>query len=121
MSKKQKVMKTQNLIPIGGHRSVNPQRVVALVADVNYTYAHLDDGKVVVVATPLKTLAARFESDIFFRTHKSYLINLSFVESYDKVHHHFVIMPNNLRAEVARRKRTAFRATMQNLNSLIIS
>ena len=103
-----------SLIPIGGRRKVNPLRVIALVADVNYTLAHLDDGQVIIVATPLKTLAARFQSATFFRTHKSFMINMSYVVSYDEEHHLFVDMPNNLRANIARRKRTAFRISFQN-------
>jgi DNA-binding LytR/AlgR family response regulator len=95
-------------IPVGGRQQVNPQEVVLLEANINYTMLHFADGKKMMVATSLKKLANRFKSEAFFRTHKSFLMNLQYVVGFDEKYN-AVMMQNNLRADISRRKRTAFK------------
>jgi DNA-binding LytR/AlgR family response regulator len=102
------------LISIGGRTKVHPSQVIALVASVNYSLAYMQDGTVIIVATPLKSLEERFKSNTFFRTHKSFLINLRYVADYDHENHLFVDMKNHLRATISRRKRNAFLKNIQN-------
>ena len=71
------------LISIGGRMKVHPQQVVAIVEVANDSIAYMDDGKMLVVATTLKILAKRFQSLSFFRSYKSFLINLNYVSSFD--------------------------------------
>ncbi len=105
-----------NLISIGGRTKVQPTQVIALVASVNYSLAYMEDGSVIIVATPLKSLEERFKSNTFFRTHKSFLINLRFVADYDHENYLFVKMKNDLKATISRRKRLAF---LQNIQHFI--
>jgi DNA-binding LytR/AlgR family response regulator len=108
-----KTMKN-NLISIGGRTKVSPQNVIALVASVNYSLAYMQDGSIIIVATPLKSLEERFKANSFFRTHKSFLINLSYVADYDHEKHLFVEMQNKLKATISRRKRKDFLKNLQN-------
>jgi two-component system, LytTR family, response regulator len=101
-------------ISIGGRTKVNPQEVVALVASVNYSLAYMQDGNVIIVATPLKELESRFRLPAFFRSHKSFLINLCFVADYDHEKYLFAKMQNDLKATISRRKRLAFQQNIQN-------
>jgi DNA-binding LytR/AlgR family response regulator len=95
-------MKTHK-IHIGGRQRVNPQEVVMLQADVNYTVLFFANGTKAIVATTLKSLESRFVPFDFFRTHKSYLVNLRCV-------HHFlegtniIQMTDNHTVTVSRRK-----------------
>lgn len=98
-----------NFISIGGRIKVNPNHVVALVASVNYSLAYMQDGIVFIVATPLKELENRFRLPSFFRSHKSFLINIRFMENYDSENLLFVEMKNNLKATISRRKRNDFK------------
>jgi two-component system, LytTR family, response regulator len=104
------------LVSIGGRTKVHPAQVIALVASVNYSLAYMNDGQVLMVAIPLKSLAKRFESEAFFRTHKSFLINIKYVADYNAIDNS-VLMKNKLRAAIARRKRTAFRHWFHNFSS----
>jgi DNA-binding LytR/AlgR family response regulator len=90
-------------IHIGGRQEVNPQEVVMLQADINYTIVHFADGKKAIVATPLKTLESRFSAFDFYRTHKSFLVNIKCVERYLEATH-TVQMSNNKKILVSRRK-----------------
>ena len=53
-------MNTYYTIPIGRRQTVNPQEVMLLQAEVNYTLLYFVDDKKIVVATPLKKLESRF-------------------------------------------------------------
>lgn len=69
-------------ISIGGHKKVFPNEIVYFKGDANYSQIYLTNGKQILVSTTLKTLESRFLNLGFFRTHKSSIINLSFVKNY---------------------------------------
>ena len=97
-------MKTDN-IHIGGRQRVNPQEVVMLQADVNYTVLFFANGKKAIVATTLKSLEPRFLPFDFFRTHKSYLVNLKCVQNFSEVTNILQMVDNHV-VTVSRRRRT---------------
>lgn len=103
-------METANRISVGARRSISPQEIILLTANVNYTQVYLLGGRVLTVATTLKILEKRFAAcSDFFRTHKSYLINLNFIKHYNASSEEtFVQMKNGYRVVVSRRKRGAF-------------
>lgn len=88
---------------IGGRTAVNPEKVVLLVASVNYTIIYLSDGKKTIVATPLKALEARFQPFDFYRTHKSFMVNLAYIKTYLPTHSK-IEMIDNQKVLVSRRK-----------------
>ncbi len=98
-------METPNInnIHIGGRKAVNPQDIAMLQADVNYTVLYFINGKKAIVATPLKTLESRFKPFNFYRTHKSYLVNIACVKCYLKPHNQ-VQMSDDKKILVSRRK-----------------
>jgi DNA-binding LytR/AlgR family response regulator len=73
-----------NKIPIGGRKQVKPHEIMMLQADVNYTVIHFLNGKKAIVATTLKELESRFEPFNFFRTHKSFMVNLDCIKHFLK-------------------------------------
>lgn len=104
-------MKTAHNISIGARRTISPQDVILLTADINYTQVYLLNGAKMTVATPLKELEKRFaKCSEFFRTHKSYLININYIKQYDTTGTEvFVQMNNDYRVVVSRRKKEAFK------------
>ena len=94
-----------NLVRVGGHKKLNPSIIVLMEADINYTKVHLNSGKVIYVATNLKKLEERLATNVdFFRSHRSYIINLNHVSICieDTVH-----LQNNRTVLVSRRKKEA--------------
>jgi DNA-binding LytR/AlgR family response regulator len=77
----------------------------------------LADGGKMTVAICLKKLEKRFAlCQEFFRTHKSFLINLNYIENYDvRRDEVFVEMKNGYRIEVSRRKKMALKKRMNEL------
>ncbi len=92
-----------NEIQIGGRKNVNPEEIMLLQADINYTVLYFIDGKKTIVATPLKTLEMRFDGHNFYRTHKSYLVNIACIKNYLKPHNQ-VQMSDDKKILVSRRK-----------------
>ena|SRR6218665_47633 len=92
----------KNTIHIGGRQHVSPQEVILLIAEINYTIVLFSDGHKTIVATSLKYLEKRFQDCHFFRTHRSYVVNLSYVK---KVRTSSVLLSNGQVIEVARRRK----------------
>lgn len=107
------------IIPMGGRQNANPQEIMLMQADENYTKVYFSNGRQLTVATTLKTLEQRFsDCSEFFRTHKSYLINLNYIDQfYNTKDEAFIQMNNGYRVEIARRRRTAFlRKTLMSIS-----
>lgn len=102
-----------NNIRVGGHKKLDPEQIVFLQGDTNYTQIHLQDGSKLVVATTLKILESRLECHGFFRMHKSSLVNLIYVRTYD-AHASTVRLSNNRVITLSRRKNKAYQLISQN-------
>ena len=94
----------ENFIHIGGRQAINPDDVIMLKADINYTTLYFIDGSKSFVATTLKTLEGRLVPHHFYRTHKSFLVNLQCIKCYYD-HSNSLQMSNNQRVMVSRRKK----------------
>ena len=101
-----KIMET-NLIAIGGWKNVNPAEVLFLLADINYTLVMFEDGNKAFVATTLGILEKRFlDTNFFYRTHRSFLVNLQYIETIEE---NRVVLKNKTSVLVSRRKREVLR------------
>lgn len=99
-------------IPIGGRKNVIPETVVLLEADINYTKLYLNTGEKLLVATTLKELEARFASEInFFRSNRTYLINLNFMKTFD-LKNSEILMDNQKIVMISRRRKLRFLTQM---------
>ena len=101
----------ENMVSVGSWKVVEPKQIILLIAEVNYTTIHFADGEKMMVATPMKALENRLKNYNFFRTHKSFLINLNFIESFEK--NQCLKMTNQSLVNVARRKRTKLLAMIK--------
>lgn len=111
-------MQTTHRIPIGARRTVNPQDVVLLSADENYTQVYFSNGIKLTVATSLKILEKRFANCTeFFRTHKSFLVNINYIKNYNSNGcETYFQMKNDVRVVVSRRKKRAFKERILTIN-----
>ena len=96
-------------IAIGGRIKILPETVILLEADINYTKLYLANGKQIVVATTLKQLEKRFlVLQNFFRPHKSQIVNLNFITTYDLANSE-ITMQNHHTVFISRRRKTKFK------------
>lgn len=89
--------------------------IVRCEAVDNYTRFFLVDGKEMLISRNIKTYEDLLEGRSFFRTHRSHLINLSFIEEYHRGEGGYVIMQNGAQVPVSRRKKTQFLQQFENL------
>ena len=91
---------------IGGRQTINPEEVIRLQADVNYTQVFFADGKKIVVATTLKALESRFRGNPkFFRISRSLIIN---IDSIKQINDEQIIFQNGETITPSRRRKKAF-------------
>lgn len=108
-------MKTENLISTaaptpkisfpfkGGIYLFSPSDIIRLKADSNYTYIHVRDHKPILMAKVLSAYESILEPFGFIRIHRSHIINPEYVQQISSKGE--VIMQDQSRAEVSRRKR----------------
>jgi len=97
---KKMVLKTADNVYI-----IEIQGITHCESDGSYTNICLEDGRKIMASRNLKDYDDLLNDQGFYRIHKSYLINLSFVERFDKGEGGFVILRNGIRIPVASRKR----------------
>ncbi len=107
-------------IAIGGRKKVCPDDIILMKADVNYSVLYLTNGSKIIVATTLKTLEARFSQCMFFRTDKSYLINLRYVLDEAEYYPHDISLnniqlQNDFTVKISRRKKIPFLGVYESL------
>ena len=100
--------KTMNRIALptlNGLRIIDFDSIVYLSADGNYTNFHLLDKETITICRTLKEYEDLLDSNTFFRSHHSYLINLKHVKEYRKGRGGFLIMKTGNQIDVSQRKR----------------
>lgn len=115
-------MKIVDNLLIGFRREIRLQDIMILTADANYTRIHLSNGGEIIFAITLKEVEKRFaKTGAFFRTHKSFLINLAYVQKFDTSGSEMkVCLKDNFYASVSRRKKTAFIKKMNSQDLLSV-
>jgi two-component system LytT family response regulator len=92
-----------------GFRIVNTADLMYLEADSNYTNLHLSDSKKVTATRTLGEFEKILDEKIFFRIHKSTIINLSHLKAYSSYQGNYAEMADGSRLAISRRKLNEFR------------
>lgn len=77
-------------------------------AQRSYTYFHLTNDKSILISKPLFDYDKLLADSVFFRVHKSYLINLMHVKEYWRGEGGTVVMSNGTNIDVSRRRKELF-------------
>lgn len=88
------------------HR-INANDVLYCEADGAYCHLFLENGSQLTCTKTLKDIEALFESANFFRSHRSYLVNMDKVNKIIKGDNWEMILQNGTQVPVSARKRTA--------------
>lgn len=89
------------------------EEIVFCEAQRNYTIFHLVNNKKIIISKPLFDYERLLEGTIFFRIHKSFLINLLHAKEYIRGEGGVVIMSNGMDIDVSRRKKDQFLAKVK--------
>lgn len=82
--------------------------IIFCEADQNYTRLFTIDGGELMISKPLNTVQHLLPSELFFRIHKSYLVNLNYVKTYSRNEGFHVILENGKKLDVATRRNDEF-------------
>ena len=87
--------------------------IIYCEAENTYTSIHFKDGKKILASRPLMDYEMMLQDTLFFRIHKSFLINMKHIKEYQKGEGGFVTMTNGKQLEVSRRKKESFVTKMK--------
>jgi len=100
-------MTNEILISLGGKAKANPNTILLLKADINYTHIFLDDGTTILSSTTLGILEKRLCQYPFFRPNRSVLVNLDYMIEFE-MQSASIKMGNNEIFRISRRRAKYF-------------
>lgn len=108
--KKRLVLKTQESVHV-----VELDQIIRCESDRNYTSFYLTGGKKILVSKTLKEYETLLTGYNFLRVQQSHLINLDYVERYDKGNGGSVVMKDGSEVPLSQAKRDLFFKILENL------
>ncbi len=88
--------------------------IIYCEGDQNYTKIHLIGNQQLLVSKTLKYVEELLPAEVFFRIHKTYLINLNYIEKYIKNDGHIVVLEDGSQLTVANRRTEEFMEALTN-------
>ncbi len=92
-----------------GFRIVELSSVRFFEADSNYTIIHLSGLDKIVSSKSLGEYEKILDSSVFFRIHKSTIVNLNFLKGFSSYQGYFVILDDDTKLPISRRRHIEFR------------
>jgi len=98
-------IKTKVALPtLSGYEMEKINNIMYCEADQNYTKIHLVSGKYILVSKTLKYIDELLTSEVFFRIHKTYLLNLNYIKKYLRTDGHMVTLDDGTELPIAKRR-----------------
>jgi len=94
---------------------INIKDIVRCEAEDNYTHIHLKNNEKITASKTIKSYEQLLSGCNFYRVHKSHLINLNYMRKFVKGDGGYLVMDDNKKIEVSRRRRPAFMEQMRRL------
>ena len=85
-----------------GFTMVNIDEIVYLEAESNYTWVHLQSKQKHLVSRTLKDFVGMLDFPQYFRSHKTYLVNLNYLDRYIRGRGGYMVLKNGVQVPVAR-------------------
>ena len=92
--------------------------VIRCRSEKNYTYFYFTNRERIIVSKTLKEFEEILTDFGFMRCHRSHLINLNFIDRYEKTEGGFLIMSDGSRVDVSHRKKDALLDYIYNLGDI---
>lgn len=82
--------------------------ILYCAADHNYTQVYLSNGENLLVSKPLNVIQDMLPKEVFYRIHRSHLVNMNFIKEFSRTDGHHVVLDNGTRLDVASRRKDEF-------------
>ena len=89
---------------LSGYEMKKINDIIYCEGDQNYTKIHLIGEQQLMVSKTLKYIEELLPEDVFFRIHKTYLVNLNYVGKYLRTDGHKVLLDDGTQLDVANRR-----------------
>ncbi|MCG8576665.1 MAG: LytTR family DNA-binding domain-containing protein [Flavobacteriales bacterium] len=90
------------------HQTLNLSDIIAVEAMGAYSKVYLKDAPSIILSRNLKHFEERLpETDVFFRTHRSWLINSGYIESY-RPRFGKIVLKNQLEVKLSKKRQETF-------------
>ena len=89
-----------------GYQVIDIKELKYCASDKGYTTFYLRNGKSFIASKTLKEFEQQLSTYGFIRTHQSYLVNINFIDKYDKTG--YVVLKDGFHVPVSLRKREDF-------------
>lgn len=90
--------------------------IIYLEADGSYTHLFLNDGSKILISKKIKEFEQMLQNDIrFFRTHRSFLVNIHFIKQYVKQDGGHLVMENGAIVHISRERKDDFNKIISDL------
>lgn len=93
---------------------INTDDIIHIEAHNNYSHFYFTNRPKVVVSKTLGEYDAMLTPQGFYRVHQSHLINLNHIESVNSSDGDFILLTDNHRVELSRRKKSEFLQLLKN-------
>ena len=93
---------------LDGFQLERVNNIVYCQAEETYCKIFTTRNEVILVAKPLKNIDELLPDNLFFRIHKSYLVNMNYIRSYSRTDGYKVILENGTELDVATRRNEEF-------------
>jgi two-component system LytT family response regulator len=93
---------------------INHSQIIYIEADDNYSKIFLDDNSEFLLSKTLRVVEEDLNNEMFFRSHRTYLINLLFVKEICKGSEMFLLLKNGTKIPLARRRLCELRKIISN-------
>ncbi|MEI6435067.1 MAG: LytTR family DNA-binding domain-containing protein [Bacteroidota bacterium] len=102
-----------------GFRMVKVAEIMYLQADSNYTIIHLSGLNKIVATRTLSDFEKLLDTPVFFRIHKSTIINMNFLRAYSSYEGNFAELNDGTQLSISRRKVNEFREAVKQFSKSI--
>ena len=102
--KNQKAITRLTLHHLQGFKIVEVADILYLEAERNYTVFHMMDREKIMVSKGIGDYVELLDPEIFFRTHKSFIINLHYLKEYSTADGYFAVMKDGTSVLISRRR-----------------
>ena len=93
---------------LDGFQLEKVNNIVYCQAEENYCKIFTNRNEVILVARTLKNVEELLPEEIFFRIHKSHLVNMNYIKSYSKSDGYKIKLENGIELDVATRRNEEF-------------
>jgi two-component system LytT family response regulator len=84
---------------------IETKDIIRCESDRNYTFFYVNEQRKYIVSQPMKEYEDILEEYGFMRIHKSHMVNISFIDNFDKTEGGSIILKDKTELPVARRKK----------------